>query len=178
MLCGVVACAHPTRIGLRGSEVMQHLEELGRNGYAELATVSITQARVQAANHENVFLDQTVTFRGATTSLAKLVEGCVPSTANTPCVLVAHADDLIVLRTLSPSSRSDAAASGAPGTPGAKDDRSQVGTVFGVLSLASFGGLTLCLILCESDKTEKSVALGSAGLVLGVIWAIASGGRD
>jgi hypothetical protein len=175
MLCGVIGCAHPAGVGVRSGEVMQHLEALGRDGYAELDTVTIADAQVRAADREHVFLAQTVRFRGETTTLLKLVEGCAPFTASTPCLLIARDDEVIVLRTASRPAPAPAPSPTAvtPGTP--RTAAQDAHAVTGVLSLTSFGGMTLCLILCESDRSAKSIALGGAGLVLGLIWLLTTG---
>jgi len=50
--------------------------------------------------------------------------------------------------------------------------------VSGALSLVMLAGTGICIAICEDDKEAKSVALGAGTLVLAVVWAIASGGRD
>lgn len=50
-----------------------------------------------------------------------------------------------------------------------------MGTAAGILSLTSFTGMGLCIAYCESYRAEKSIALGGAGLVLGIIWLLSTG---
>jgi hypothetical protein len=182
ILCLAGACtrAHTARVGIRSAELMRHLDELGREGHAEIATVVVARnGRISDADRETVFVDQSVTLRGRATTLLVLATGCGPFAANQPCVLAGRPDDIIVLRTLDPpGSKQDASGQVTPSGPQTNGQNNNVAVVSGFLTLGSLGGMTICLLLCESNKGAKSVALGGASLLFAVVWAVASGGRD
>jgi hypothetical protein len=170
----LVACAHPqARVAVRVPELMRNLDPLGQDGRTELATVVISRTGgITAGDRETVFVGQTVTFDGKSTSLTDLVVGCGPFAAQTPCKLAGRGDkDLVVLRTLD-ANDPGAVTEAAPHHDDPKDD--SPAAIIGVLSLVSFAGMGICIGVCESDKTEKSIALGAAGGVLGLLWLLMS----
>jgi hypothetical protein len=159
------------RVAVRGDELVQHLDALGTNGSTELVTMT-TDGKV--ADRETVFLYQTVTFRGETTTLAKVVDGCGPFAGAAKCTL--GKTEYVVLRAaIRAADEPEPAQSMAPRTNG---ENHEVAVVAGAITLGSLAGVGICVWICEDDKAAKSIALGSVALVAAVVWAIASGAHD
>jgi hypothetical protein len=165
------ACAAKPRMAIRAGEVLAHSAELGRDGTASLATIIVTGDSSRPSDRVNVTLDQPVMFDGAMTTLMLLLQGCAPFAGTGPCALV-DKSDIIYLRSFR-------FREGKPEPDRAKvaaeDSSRELKIVFGSLSLASLGGMALCIAYCEDSRAAKSVALGGSALVFGFIWAVIGG---
>ena len=159
-------CATPMRrIGVRGNEVVAHLVELNQSAVAEMqTTIEVTAGRMEG-ERENVFLNQSVVFRGTQTTVDKLIAGCVPKWPTT-CALIEHGDELVVLRTLA-----------EPVEPRRGDHDASASTVFGAVTVGAATAAGICLGVCDSHKdTLVGAAVGTA-LVSGLLWLLSTG-RD
>lgn len=167
----VAACGHAKpRTGLTTDELIPHIAELGRDGQAQITTVVERGGTRTAGEARAVALDQPVRFKGASTTLVLLLAGCPPFTANVPCPIKRHDTDLVYLLPSGLGTYKDEWV-----RPEESDEHLGVGTISGILSLTSFGGMGLCIAYCESYRAEKSVALGGAGLLFGLIWLLSTG---
>jgi hypothetical protein len=178
----LTACATtPPHVAVRGDEVLSHLDELADSSQATVSAVRISEHGERGEDDETVFLYQTVTVNGATTTLEKALEGCGVFSSTHPCRVDARTR--IVLREISQSmlAEEDAAAHSTAHPddgPHTNAYNPALAHVAGALSLVTLAGTGICIAICEDDKQAKSVALGAGALVLAVIYAIASGARD
>ncbi|CAN5916108.1 hypothetical protein BH11MYX3_BH11MYX3_11820 [soil metagenome] len=166
----VSSCGHAKpRTGLLTDALIPHIAELGREGQAQIATTTEKGRSRTAGEAINVPLDQAVRFRGTSTTLVLLLAGCPPFTGKVPCPIKRHDTELVYLLptgigTIDPDDY------WTPPPP--SDDSTSLSTITGVLSLVSFAGMGMCIAYCTSSRTEKSVVLGAAGGVLGLIWLL------
>jgi len=170
-LCG--ACAHGPglRVAVRGGELTQHLDALGTDGKTEVATLTTDG---KPSYRETVFLNQTVTFRGETTTLAKIVDGCGPfANATVKCTL--GAGELVVLRSAVRAADAPAVSEATPSGPPPQSELDGFRIVVGVVALGSLAGAGLCLAICETDKAGKTLALGGVGALAAIFWLIMGG---
>lgn len=159
----VSACGHAKpRVGITTDELIPHIAELGREGQAQIRTT--------AGEATNVALDQPVRFKGSSTSLVLLLAGCPPFTSKVPCPIKRHDTDLVYLLPNGLGKYKEEWV-----RPEEEEESTGIGTVSGILSLTSFAGMGLCIAYCDSYRTEKSVALGGAGLLFGLIWLLSTG---
>jgi hypothetical protein len=165
------ACAAKPRMAIRAGEVLAHSAELGRDGTARLATITVTGDDTRPSDPVNVTLDQQVMFRGASTTLLLLLAGCAPFAGTSPCALV-DKSDIVYLRSFR---FRDGKPDPEPDAPAATDSTRELRIIAGTLSLASLAGMGLCIAYCEDSKAGKSVALGGSALLFGLIWAIVGG---
>jgi len=167
------ACGHARpRTGVLTDALIPHIAELGREGQAQIATTTETSGTRTPGEVINIALDQPVRFHGTSTSLVLLLAGCPPFTSKVPCPIKRHDSELVYLLptgigTIDPDDY------WTPPPP--RDEGTPVRTITGVLSLVSFAGMGLCIAYCESSRAEKSVALGGAGGLLGIIWLLMGG---
>ncbi len=172
-LCMLAACGHAKpRTGMLTDELIPHIAELGREGQAQIVTTTETGRARKPGEPINVPLDQLVRFRGTSTTLVLLLAGCPPFTGKVPCPIKRHDSELVYLLptgigTIDPDDY------WTPPPP--SDDTTPVRTIAGVLSLVSFGGMGLCIAYCSSHRAEKSLALGGAGGLFGIVWMLMSG---
>lgn len=171
-LCAVLAgCAAKPRIGVRAGEVLAYSADLGRDGTASLATITVKGDDTQPSDRVNVTLDQPVLFHGASTTLLLLLQGCAPFAGSTPCALV-DKSDIVYLRAFR-------FRNGKPELdrtkPAATDSTTELKIISGTLGVASLGGMALCIAYCEDNKAAKSIALGGSALLFGLIFAILGG---
>lgn len=165
------ACGHAKpRTGVLTDELIPHIAELGREGQAQIPTVIEKGGSRKPGETQAVALDQPVRFKGTSTSLVLLLAGCPPFTGNVPCPIKRHDTDLVYLLPNGLGKYKEEWV-----RPEEEDEGMGIGTVSGILSLTSFGGMGLCIAYCESYRTEKSMALGGAGLLFGLIWLLSSG---
>jgi hypothetical protein len=167
------ACAHGPglRVAVRGDELTQHLDALGTDGKTELATLTTDG---KPAYRETVFLNQTVTFRGETTTLAKIVDGCGPfANATVPCTLGAR--ELVVLRSAVRAADAPAGSVATSSGPAPRNELDEFRTVVGVISLGSLAGAGLCLAICETHKAAISLSVGGVGALAAIFWLIMGG---
>jgi hypothetical protein len=166
----VSACGHAKpRTGLLTDALIPHIAELGREGQAQIATTTEKGGTRTPGEAINVALDQPVRFRGTSTTLVLLLAGCPPFTGKVPCPIKRHDSELVYLLptgigTIDPDDYWT--------PPPTSDDSTSLSTITGVLSLVSFAGMGLCIAYCTSSKAEKSVVLGGAGGLLGLIWLL------
>lgn len=173
LLCGLVACGHARpRVGVRSAEIIGHASELGREGQAQLQTVTDADGDQRPGDSRNVTLDQPVTFKGTSTTLLLLLQGCPPFAGTSPCRISARERDLVYLRPTGPGLLRPGR--DAPPPP-PDDDGFPLKVVMGTLSVTSLAGVALCLAYCESNKAEKSVALGGSSVLFLLLWALTSG---
>lgn len=175
LLVALVGCAHPM-VAVRGDEMMKHLDELGRAGSAHVETVHTDGG---ASDAETVFLSQSVTLDDASASLQRVVEGCGPFSGLRPCRI--RNTSLIMLRDLDEAAR-DRAHYGDPivqaAPPSGQSESAANKAVAATFFFGGLAGMGLCIALCEDHKVGYSIALGSAGLVAAVVWAVLSGAHD
>ena len=169
----LAACAHP-QIAVHGDEVLHHLDELGRDGGARLATVRGDGSSEQPADPEMVFLYQTVSLADASAPLSHFVDGCGPFAGVRPCRM--RVADRIVLRDVDSGTHDPGPRPSAPpvGESAKTADKASAATFF----FGGLAGMGLCIALCEEHKVGYSVALASGGLVAAVVWAILDGAHD
>lgn len=167
----VVGCGHAKpRTGITTDALIPHIAELGREGQAQIPTVIETGATRKPGDAQAVELDRPVRFKGTSTSLVLLLAGCPPFTGKVPCPIKRHDTDLVYLLPTGIGTYEEEWV-----RPEEEDHGLGVGTAAGILSLTSFTGMGLCIAYCESYRAEKSIALGGAGLVLGIIWLLSTG---
>ena len=167
----VAACGHgKPRTGLTTDALIPHIAELGREGQAQVETVIETGGDRKPGDAQAIALDQPVRFKGTSTSLVLLLAGCPPFTGKVPCPIKRHDTDLVYLLPTGIGKYEEEWV-----RPEENDDGMGVGTASGILSLASFTGMGLCIAYCESYRAEKSMALGGAGLVFGILWLLSTG---
>ena len=170
-LCIVLtACAAKPRVGVRAGEILAYRAELGREGTASLATITVQGADTHPSDRVNVTLDQPVLFHGASTTLLLLLAGCAPFAGSNPCALV-DTSDIIYLRAF----RFREGKPELDRKPVVTDRRRELRGIFGALGLASVAGMGLCIAYCENDKAIKSIALGGSALLFGFIFAVLGG---
>ena len=176
LLILLAACAQHPMIGVRGDEVLHHLDELGQTGSTHVATVRVADHAQTPADSETIFLSQTVTFESSRALLQNVVEGCGPFSGLRPCRI--RNTSLIMLHDLD-AAAADRAHYGEMPTPRTPPSEESPLTVEKAISATFFfGGLAgvgLCVALCEDHKLGYSVALGSGALIAGVLWAVLSG---
>lgn len=173
IVLGIVlsACAAKPRMAIRAGEVLAHSAELGRDGAASLATIIVKGDSTKPSDRVNVTLDQPVMFNGANTTLMLLLQGCPPFAGTMPCAL-ATKSDIVYLRAFR---FRDGKPEPEPDKVEASDSSRELRVIAGTLSLASLGGMVLCIAYCEDSKAGKSVALGGSALLFGLIFAILGG---
>jgi len=153
----------PTFVAMLPPAVLRHVDELRTDGQAQIETVRIHGHSVEAADVETVFLEQTVS-RGThkNLSLATLVEGCSATSAAATCGLLER-DDPILLREFAAPPPREARHGNAPAI------------VVGGFALGALGGMVYCLSECTSNKPLKSIGLGAAAALLGLVSAALAG---
>ena len=176
----LAGCAHTVpHVALHDDEVLRHADELADASQATIPAVRIGGSAERAEAAETVFLYQTVTVHGATTTLEKVLEGCGPFASTHPCGVDARTR--IVLREVSEAVLAEERAAAHPthdDGPHTNGYNPALAHVSGALSLVMLGATGICIAICEDDKEATSVALGAGALVLAVVWAVASGGHD
>lgn len=178
LLWALVACSHPAlQIGVHGASLKSRLAQLGTDGSAEVVTYTSEGA---VANRETVFLYQTVTYHGQTTTIAKVVAGCGPFAQDgVTCTLGDR--ELVVLRAAvkmvdtPPPASLDTSTDPTPHTNG---ENKEVARVSGALTLGFLAAVGICIGICGDEKLGVSLGLGAGALISAVVWAVASGGRD
>lgn len=170
-LCiALTACAAKPRIGVRAGEILAYSAELGRDGTASLATITVKGDETHPSDRVNVTLDQPVLFHGDSTTLLLLLAGCAPFAGPNPCALV-DKSDIIYLRAF----RFRDGKPELDRKPVVTNSRRELRGIFGALGLTSVAGMALCIAYCENDKAIKSVALGGSALLFGLIFALLGG---
>lgn len=171
-IVALAGCGHATlNVVVRGDELVRHLDDLGTNGSTELVTRTSDGF---VGNRETVFLYQTVTFRGETTTLAKVLDGCGPFAGTVKCTL-GNAEYVVLRAAVKAAAEPEPTGSMAPKTNG---ENHEVAVIAGAITLGAVAGVGICVWICEDDKAAKSIALGGVALIAAVVWAVASGGRD
>jgi hypothetical protein len=167
VMAAVVGAGCPSQrsVYVRYGDIHHHLVEIRANGYADVEALE-----TEAESHTNATYapDEATTVRITLASIRDLAAGCpdIPPfrgvTLSKPCGLVTHRDESRFI--------------------GNKTDRIRghdvVRFIAGASTLGLFGGAIYCGIACESNSGAKAVALGGAGLLTLLVWAVASGARD
>jgi hypothetical protein len=173
LACVLAACGHAKpRTGVLTDDLIPHIAVLGSEGQAQIATITETGKSRKPGDTINIALDQSVRFRGTSTTLVLLLAGCPPFKGGVPCPIKRHDTELVYLL---PSGVGTIDPDDFWTPPPETDSGTPVATMFGVLSLVSFGGMALCIAYCEEDRAEKSVALGAVGGLLGLIALLMGG---
>lgn len=153
----------PAYVGVRATDVSAHLDEMRTAGSAELPTVVVDRGPPEPGPLETVFLYQTVKIGALSASLEALSAGC-PSTDPTSCALARYADRPLILRELPRDRRREGRPNRGPTT------------VMGLFALGALGGMVYCIAECTSNRAEKSLGLGAAAAVLGLVTYVLAGG--
>src|SRR4051812_3888622 len=92
----LVGCGHARpHTGFTTDELIPHIPELGRDGQTQISTVVETGSTRKPSDTLEITVDQRVRFRGRTTSLVVLLEGCPPFTGTAPCPIKRHDTELV-----------------------------------------------------------------------------------